>query len=603
MKRGNNLLNRPATPCVFTKARAWPARRFRNDAAVVSILFTLIMALWLPRLNGPIDLRWDAGVYYVLGTSLAEGKGYKLLNEPGNIDATEYPPLLPGIVAAHQWLLGTSDPIIVGHWMRLSFFLVFIVYIFIIYLMTRHYLPLKYAFLATVISLFNLRTCFLSDLCSPEIMYGITTALCVFYHRDKNRQIYPVLAAFFALASYATRTIGIALLAAWVGESLFNRECKRAAVRLMLSLIPILCWQSYISYVESGQQYNNPVYEYQRADYLFYNVSYAKNMWLKDPFRPELGHASFEDMTYRFLQNLTEIAANLGETISAPKRLWVAQWAWLKEGLALHLPTPWPAYFAPIFLGGLILGGIGLQLASRQWIIPLYILMYLAGICLTPWPEQFLRYMAPLTPFLALSLFKFLLAVKDQSYKLLHVKWKVAGLVFLSSIVFLILIQQSLALFLLYTKSYQKVVYDDQDGKKVEYRLFFYSAPYQALDVGLDWLKKQAKPGDVVAATMPQWVYLRTGLKTVMPPFEANPVRAQHLLDSVPVRYIILDEVEVEGNFTRKYASPLVQNSPEWWKRVYSVPVVTETGVRESERRFEIYQRVEPKIPFSIRTQ
>ena len=56
-------------------------------------------ALWVPRLTGPIDLRYDAGVYYTLGTALAEGRGYRLLNEPGEIEAIQYPPLLPLIVA------------------------------------------------------------------------------------------------------------------------------------------------------------------------------------------------------------------------------------------------------------------------------------------------------------------------------------------------------------------------------------------------------------------------------------------------------------------------------------------------------------------------
>ncbi len=60
-----------------------------------------------------------ARVYYVLGTSLAEGKGYRLLNEPGEIQANQYPPLLPLIIAAHQIVLGTSDPHVVGPWLRL----------------------------------------------------------------------------------------------------------------------------------------------------------------------------------------------------------------------------------------------------------------------------------------------------------------------------------------------------------------------------------------------------------------------------------------------------------------------------------------------------
>ena len=66
------------------------------------VLLLVFLALWLPRLTGPINFRWDASSYYVLGTALAEGKGYRLLNEPGEIQAVQYPPLLPMFVAAHQ---------------------------------------------------------------------------------------------------------------------------------------------------------------------------------------------------------------------------------------------------------------------------------------------------------------------------------------------------------------------------------------------------------------------------------------------------------------------------------------------------------------------
>src|SRR5262245_34662494 len=112
---------------------------FRSDYRLVNvvrrpeiryplILLAVALALWAPRLRGPIDLRYDAGVYYILGTSLAEGKGYRLLNEPGEISALQYPPLVPAIVAVEQKLLGTSDPFVVGQWLRWTYFAMFLVY-------------------------------------------------------------------------------------------------------------------------------------------------------------------------------------------------------------------------------------------------------------------------------------------------------------------------------------------------------------------------------------------------------------------------------------------------------------------------------------------
>src|SRR5918994_2275870 len=95
----------------------------------LAVLVGLSVALWLPRLRGPLDLRYDAGVYYVLGTSLAEGQGYRLLSEPGAIQAVQYPPLLPALVAVHQRLAGTSDPAITGHWLRITYAVLFLGYI------------------------------------------------------------------------------------------------------------------------------------------------------------------------------------------------------------------------------------------------------------------------------------------------------------------------------------------------------------------------------------------------------------------------------------------------------------------------------------------
>jgi hypothetical protein len=91
-----------------------------KERTLYAILVLLVVALGLPRFQGPIDLRWDGGVYYVLGTSLAEGKGYRLLNEPGEIQANQYPPLFPLIIAAQQLVLEASAPLVAGAYRDLS---------------------------------------------------------------------------------------------------------------------------------------------------------------------------------------------------------------------------------------------------------------------------------------------------------------------------------------------------------------------------------------------------------------------------------------------------------------------------------------------------
>ena len=163
------------------------------------------------------------------------------------------------------------------------------------------------------------------------------------------------------------------------------------------------------------------------------------------------------------------------------------------------------------------------------------------------------------------------------------------GQVFIGLVMIVLLLQQATTFYLVYSRFHQKVAYSGRNGEPVSYRLFFYSDAHRAFDAGIDWLRLRAKPDAVVASSMPQWVFLRSGLKSVMPPFEQDPLRAQHLLDSVPVSYLILDEGLALD--TRRYTVPLVQTFAEGWKRVYSDSIVTDAG-EELQGRFEIYQRI-----------
>src|SRR5262249_54048586 len=127
----------------------------KKNILYLSILLGLSILLWLPRFRGPIDLRYDGAVYYIAGTALAEGKGYRLLNYRVNLPLILSPPLLSLFVAAQQKVLGTSDPMRIGHALRLSFFFLFILYIASVYRLATYYLASGYAFLVALLSLFS----------------------------------------------------------------------------------------------------------------------------------------------------------------------------------------------------------------------------------------------------------------------------------------------------------------------------------------------------------------------------------------------------------------------------------------------------------------
>jgi hypothetical protein len=527
--------------------------RARNAVATVLVLGVAAL-IWIPRDTGPIDMRWDGAVYYILGTSLAEGKGYKLLNEPGEIAAVQYPPLLPAVVAVHQRLLGTSDPLVVGRVLRLTAFLMFLAYAVITLRFLTDYLPTELALLGTMLSLFCMNAWFLSDALFPEIWFGAATLLFLILARRQRGVAGSCCTYLAALASYGLRTIGVTAFAVWVLQSVTQRRYRQAVVRAMLVLLPVAGWQLYVSSVERSAAYRQPAYEYQRAPYLFYNVSYARNIALRDPFTPEKGRVR---LARRVARNVLEVPVAIGETLSASRNYFeMVLHRLFGDGPVARSVVLWSLFVALSIAGAmLVLGGAGVLLRDREWMVPLYLGLYIAAICLTPFPGQFQRYLMPVAALLALCGLV-LLRRLGPSWPLLLVP---------------ALLIQVLVLASVQLRDYHPVSYLDAAGRSTSYKLFFYDDDKRGFDEAVDYVRAHATPASVVASWAPQWVYLRTGLKAVMPPFEQNTATAERLLEGVPVDYLIVGKDVVESE---RYTTPVVSGFRDRWESVYA----TSTG-------------------------
>src|SRR6266446_356836 len=284
----------------------------RRDIVCVGGVLLLWIAVWAARLDGPIDLRWDASTYFVLGTSLAQGKGYRLLNEPGEIEAVQYPPLLPVLVAAHQRALGTSDYVIVGSRLRLSYFFLSGVYLLAAYLVARGFLDPPLALAATAGTAFSFYSfLYPSDSLYAEIPFALASMLFLLCLRRSDRPGFGIVAGLLAGAAYLIRTAGIALLAVWVADSLMHRRFRQAALRAAAAALPVLAWQAHIARVSGSSAYREPVYPYQRAAYYYSNVTYGENSWLIEPFQPELGRTLPRDLAWRVGRNLLAIPRSI----------------------------------------------------------------------------------------------------------------------------------------------------------------------------------------------------------------------------------------------------------------------------------------------------
>jgi hypothetical protein len=534
-------------------------RRLRNrdaksvDFAIGALLCILAAMTWLPRASGPIDLRWDGGAYYLLATSITHGQGYRLLNEPGSPKTTLHPPLLPMFVAVHQLLLGTTDPLVVGRALRASACLLFALQAFAIYVLLRGYIVRSAALVAVLFWIFHPANTYFSDTLYAESLFGITMICFFVLHKRAGERKYFLFTTACALLAFLARTTGLLLFVAWAGERLLKRDFKQVAAIAAIALVAAGLWMGYIHRVESSPQYRRPAYAYQHADYVYFNISYGKQIFrLVNPFEPELGYLTPYSFAKRLYSNMRHIPANIGRAV----------FSWTGGRNISLLVTL------------LVLCGLLLQVARKQYIIPFFVILNVAAIWATPFAKQFVRYLLPLSFLFSLLFFEALAWLNAQSRARRIGPVRRAAPLFTIALLIVMGAEELAAERDLYRFHHDKIDY--LHGRQhVSYRLFYYSPADQEVDRGLDWVREQARPEDVVAASDPQWVYLRAGLKSVMPPLESNSSEAERLIDSVPVRFLFVDDY-----IYRPYTSHLVESNPALWKCIWR-------GSRDSVRIYE----------------
>lgn len=534
----------------------------RHDLVCSIVLLFVWLAVSIPRLSGPIDLRWDASTYYILGTALAEGKGYRLLNEPGEIEAVQYPPLLPLIVAAHQRIMGTSDYIKVGFVLRLFYIAVSGAYLITIYLLARKLLtPLPALIVGAGTALSFYSFLHLSNTLYAEMPFALVSMLFLLCHQRNSAPSSTALNGLLGTAAYLFRTAGLALLAAWITESLLRRRFREAAIRAVISAVPILLWQAHIWRVATSYEYHHPAYAYQRAPYYYSNVTYSENSRLVNPFRPERGRSTFRDVTRRVVRNMAAVPIGLGESTFVDSRFGIPG-HWHNSSRLLYLCL--------LATGLCALAGAALVAVGRQWFLSLYFALAVGLIVLTPWQEQFWRYFAPLTPLTLIFIMLALFAAR-RCLTTGDAKWaQTAGRFAIAlPVVGMLMVQAAVAVYFLRTMS--PVSYYDGTGRERTFHLLTYESTWHSLDPVFEWVRRHARANAVVGTAVPHLAYLRTAHKAVLPPLEPDPDNANRLLDDVPVDYLVVDDLG--GPYiSEHYAAPVVAKWPEKWRLAFTAP-------------------------------
>ncbi|MGN6392154.1 MAG: hypothetical protein ACTHM9_07905 [Gemmatimonadales bacterium] len=474
-----------------------------------------------------------------------------------------------------------------GPWLRLTACAMYLAYIAAVFGMSLRVVKPVYALVVGLITAMHVQTVFMSDFFAADVPFALFTTLFFLvaawrrHGAETSFKRHGALEGGLAVAAFALRTAGVALLAAWIVESVLDRRAPQVLARLAVTIAAVTSWQLYVAHVRAGPEYQHPAYAYQRADYQFYNVGYGENMRYVDTFRPELGRVTSIGMVWRALENSLSVPLSVGEAVTNRKGWWeVRIEKWNQKAPALALPVT-AADVVTASLSVPVAVGLVLLAARGYWLLVLYTAGALTLIALTPWPGQFSRYLIPVAPVLALAMM-YLVAELMRWLRPRAGRWLGASRLAIGGAVAFLLLQQVYTLYATLAYHHEMSFYT-AEGRRHEYPLLFYDRIWRLHDEALDWLAHHSHPGEVVATSTPHRAYLRTGLPAIMPPFEADPAVAQKLVDAVPITYLIVDHL----NFIdvgRRYTIPLIAAAPDRWSLVY---FANDTGPR-------IYRRVVP---------
>ena len=348
----------------------------KRETWLIAVLITLgFLFIYQYVFDPKIDLNGDNASYYILGKALNAGEGFVNINSIHKTPNNHFPPGYPAIISLIMFFSSsfTAIKLVNGMFLLgsifLSYFLVmkftrskWIAWITIIFLLTNSHL-LRYG------------TIMMSEM--PFLFFTLFS-LTIFlktYDTGKEHKIkYYALSFLFLMIAFYLKTLGIALLAAFLFMMIkdFRNKWKYMLAYAGGFLLLFLPWLARSSKLGGN--------------------SYLSQLVMVNPYRPENGNAGISDMFSRIFKNIERyITREIPDVLFPFKEIAYREdievWEWIPG----------------ILLIALIIIGIW-KLAKFRRLAIIYFATTLFVLLL--WPDVWvgIRFILPLIPLLIMAM-------------------------------------------------------------------------------------------------------------------------------------------------------------------------------------------------------
>lgn len=507
---GKGRIPRSLVP-IFFIVRAFMNISFFKKAGGLLLAFLIIVAVInFAQLTKWIGIGGDNAQLMMLGKSIYQEHKYSLLNLPGEPAANLYPPLYPVVIASTLFLTQNTHLPNVVIPLKILNLCLFLAALAVFYLYLNQKVNSKYI-IATIIILTGLSVQFspyinevLTEI--PYLFLSILSVYCIDkYLASEFNKKYLYIGILFAILSFYTRTIGIALIASIILLLFFHKKYKEAIKSLLVAGLLIFPWFAYSSIFGS-------------------QPSYMEQLMIKNPYNMDEGNAHLSDLILRAANNAGYYASQIPQAI-----------------ISLNLGSP--IIYLPLLL--IVLVGF-LKISGKKIdLLRLYIPLYFLILLTWPWTESG-RFLIPILPFLiyffASGYNKIFFKKISQPFHSFY-KLRAAQLVIFSSSMFLLLfIIINLALSQIYkiidyAPNKNNVIINNELGDMANF------------------IKKEIPTDGVIIFRKPYFTYFYTKRKSLNYPFTANKDAIKKYFRENNITHIIDDN---SFDTTLLYLQPVI---------------------------------------------
>ncbi|GAH29168.1 unnamed protein product, partial [marine sediment metagenome] len=557
----------------------------------LELIFILLLALFLAILafNPVLSCFGDNARYMILGKSISQGIGFKLINYPENPPDYKAYPGFPLILSFFYFILGSkfieSNILIVSKIIVVSCFILSVLFF---YLVAKKDLDRLTLLLASIFFITHPELLSFSSKVMTETVYNLFLLITLYFYNLNYREISEesnikylnnsksnysenessrlnlnfeilryaqddndkhsedknnlferikkhlnlnfILLIFFSIFTFLIRPIGIFIILAIFIQIFLSENKIRSGIYFVFTLVPVILW-NLRAMISNKVSYVSEFFKVNLSDYSEGNIDFIKFFERAKSNFDYYFKAVFSQLTNGLKDILKGNISNFFEILK------------IKD-----------LYFIAILLSIiLVILGIIYFLKKKKYIYTIYLILYFIGLHMWPWQSE--RLTVCVIPILIILFSSGVLFFKEI---ILKISTKKIIKIFASTVLiltFIIFLTGSIyGGYLVINKSL-----DYKNNKK-----FIYGKSWENFYDAMYWLKENSYDGSSILSRSNFLVYIITNRETISFPYSDDEQKQKKYLNKSD--FIIQDKTNERF---MKYVYPIIEKYKENFKTVY----------------------------------